>query len=81
MVIHTPYVVTASAATQNYLKVVKAARGVKRPIMELNHLLVGYCSVLVDLHHKADPGIIVANNTAVAKYVSVENIWSLLTRV
>jgi hypothetical protein len=49
--------------------------------MDLNNLLVGYCAALVDLHHKADPGIIVANNTAVSQYVPVKNVWSLLTRI
>ena len=49
--------------------------------MDLNNLLVEYCSALVDLHHKADPGIVVANSTAVARYVSINIVWSPLTQV
>jgi hypothetical protein len=36
--------------------------------MDLNNLLVGYCSALVALHNKAEPGTNVVNNTAVIKY-------------
>jgi len=58
-----------SVATRRYLNVIQAARGVRRPFMELNNLLVKYCAELVDEHNKAAHGTKLDNDEAVGKYV------------
>lgn len=78
---HNPYLDRVSVVTRRYLNVIQAARGVRRPFMELNSLLVKYCCELVDQHNKATHGTKPDIDKAVAKYVSAKHGWFLLTRI